>query len=95
MRANGSAGVGGPFDDEIYEFSYEGLNLGLQIPKGSFNPQVIGNGTGLDFVPETGLLYASGLSRTQVFQRIPEPSTLMLLVIAVAPIIRHYRCRGK
>src|SRR5262249_20282214 len=43
MRADGSAGVGGAFDDEVYEFSYDGVNRGLQIPAHSFSPGVIGN----------------------------------------------------
>jgi hypothetical protein len=55
--------------------------LGFVIPVGSFDPMVIGNGLGLDSVPETGLLYVSGLSATQVFQRILEPATLSLFAI--------------
>lgn len=89
MRADGPGGVDGPLDDEIYEFSYLGANLGLQAPAAAFSGT---NALALDYIAETGRLYASGQlgARVTVLERVPEPASAVLALAAAALVGRRW-----
>lgn len=82
MRADGPGGADGPFDDEVYEFTFTGNNLGLVIPGSDF----VGNGLGLEYLPEVGRLYATQQTTPPgvlVFEdpsRVPEPGAALVLI---------------
>jgi hypothetical protein len=92
LRADGSGGIGGPLDDELWEFSSSGDNLGRLWSVS----EIPGNGSGLEYLPHEGKLYIkSGINphqpsqpfnATRIYQdlgRIPEPSTGCIALLAV------------
>jgi hypothetical protein len=75
LRAEGPGGADGPLDDELYEFTTDGVNLGRRWASSA----VEGNGLGLEYLPELGTLYVG----SRVFadpSRVPEPTTIGFLI---------------
>jgi hypothetical protein len=103
LRADGSGGIGGPLDDQLWEFSTSGSNLG-QLWSAS---EIPGNGNGLEYLPDEGKLYVkSGVNPQQPsqpynatriyrdFGRIPEPATGSMALLAIVLCSgRRSRCR--
>jgi hypothetical protein len=91
MRADGPGGANGMFDDELYEFSTTGTNLG-RIWGSS---EIKGNGVGLEYIPQLGRLYVTAQFNAQVnepyfgvsvyedISRIPEPATWGLGMVGI------------
>jgi hypothetical protein len=91
LRADGPGGIGGPLDDQLWEFSTSGTNLG-QLWNAN---EIPGNGNGLEYLPHEGKLYVkSGINpqlpsqpfnATRIYQdlgRIPEPATGSIALLA-------------
>jgi hypothetical protein len=91
LRADGPGGADGPLDDELYEFTTNGVNLARL-----WNSSVIeGNGLGLEYLPETGTLYVG----SRIFSdpaRVPEPATTGILAAVALTIgnIRRWKTAG-
>jgi hypothetical protein len=92
LRADGPGGIGGSLDDQLWEFSTSGVNLGQLWGAG----EIPGNGSGLEYLPHEGKLYVkSGINpqqpsqpfdATRIYQdlgRVPEPATGSLALLAV------------
>ena len=90
LRADGPGGIGGTFDDELWEFSTLGANLGRLWTAS----EIPGNGSGLEYLPHEGKLYVKSghlqpnqpFDATRIYQdlgRIPEPATGSIALLAV------------
>ncbi|MBX3425008.1 MAG: hypothetical protein KF688_04945 [Pirellulales bacterium] len=95
LRADGPGGIGGSLDDELWEYSATGANLGRLWSSG----EIPGNGHGLEYLPDEGKLYVkSGVNpqqptapynATRIYQdlgRIPEPPTAAGALVTMAAV---------
>ena len=78
------------YDDNLMEYSTDGTFLGTLL-----GDEINGEGQDLKYFPSTGMLYAISLTdEIAVFMdasRVPEPSTIILLLTALLPLVYWYR----